>query len=110
MSEATIDKTKAIKDLAARLDLKINQMQGYQSNQLTEWLESLLSGKRVEVGWRSSCGHTDATHKIFREWVKVLKALRKSGYRLNEESVKHGNAYATNKGGFWNSNIYSIAQ
>lgn len=96
-------------DLAKKLDQKIDQMIGYQSRRLEGWLEDLLNNGRVEVGWRASCGTTDMTHKIYREWLKVIKSLRKDGVAVSEENVKHKNAWATKSGGFWNSIIYSVA-
>lgn len=104
-----INAAKAVA-LANRLNLKVNALMGYQSDQLTTWLSQLLAGDRIEVGWRESCSATDRTLKIYREWKRVLKELRKSGLEVSEENVNHKNAYAGNNGGFWNSIIYTINQ
>jgi hypothetical protein len=72
-------------------------------------VNSLLEGRKVEVGYRSSCGKTDVTQKNYRVFYKFIQSLRKSGMNISETAVKHDNAYATNKGGFWNSYIFIIA-
>jgi len=68
----------------------------------------LVNGQKVEVGYRTSCGKKDTTHKVFEEWLKVIKSLRKDGFIINEENVKHPNKSPTIAQGFWNSIIYSI--
>lgn len=92
----------------ALMDDKINQLCGYKTNALMSNLNSLTQFGSVEVGWRESCGTTDLTHKVYREWKKILTMLKKEGIVLKEERIKHDNAYATISGGFWNSIIYSI--
>ena len=91
------------------LDDKLNKQAGFKSNDLQENLRQLITFNEVEVGWRASCGSTDRTMKIHREWEKVIAMLRKEGLEIKEERVKHGNSYATEKRGFWNSIIYTIA-
>jgi hypothetical protein len=102
ISEKTLQQIESI-------DNKINSWYGYDNNEMKRLIESLRRDGYVEVGWRTQCGSTDRTQKVYREWCKVIKMLSKDGIRLSEESVKHKNAYATNNGGFWNSIIYKIA-
>lgn len=81
---------------------------GYNSTQIKRDYLSLLSGQKVEVGYRASCGKKDTTHKIFEEWVKVIKSLKKDGFVISEENVLHANKSPTMAQGYWNSIIYSI--
>ncbi len=95
--------------LAAKLDAKLNAIQGYAANSLQGWLSTLLTRGWVEVGCRESCSSTHITMKIWREWVRVVARLKRDGWAVSEEAVKHGNAYAGNNGGFWNSTIFSVS-
>ncbi|GEM_PF-2551938 len=90
-------------------DQKINAKLGYQSNSLAGWYSTLTKTGSVEVGWRECCGSTHITMIIRREWVKVTKKMERAGMRLLVERVKHGNAYATNNGGFWQSEIFKLS-
>lgn len=90
-------------------DVKCNEIAGYSANNIQCYIDKLLRDQKVEVGYRGMCGATHSTQKVFREWVKIVKALRKEGYNITEENVTHKNAYATNNGGFYNSIIYSIS-
>lgn len=95
--------------MVKKLDSKVNRMAGYESSWLAGWLGTLEKTGRVEVGWRESCGSTDVTMKIYREWLKVVKSLRRDGLNIAEENVKHKNGSPTRSGGFWSSIIYSIS-
>jgi len=86
---------------------KANLICGYNSNQIINDFNNLIKGVIIEVGYRSSCGKTDKTHKVFREWLKVLKSLKKDGIVVNEVNVVHPNKSPTLAIGFWNSIIYS---
>ena len=81
---------------------------GYNSTQIQRDYQNLLDGKKVEVGYRAGCGKKDKTHKIFEEWIKIIKSLKKDGFLINEENVVHPNKSPTMAQGFWNSIIYSI--
>lgn len=94
-------------EMAAKSDAALSKRAGYEKNDTSGALHSLLTHGRVEVGYRQACGKTDQTQHAYREWVKLLKAAEKSGMRIAVEPVKHGNAYATSKGGFWTSAIYT---
>jgi hypothetical protein len=97
-----------IVDKVRQMDDKLNALRTYDANDIQRYLYHLITFNRVEVGWRESCGKTDHTHKVYREWVKVVKMLAKSGVTLTEEPVTFGNSYATLSGGFWRSIIYTI--
>ena len=86
----------------------LNKSAGWQTNDIKTYVNALFEFGRVEVGYRSSCGVTDRTHKVFKEWLKVLKKIRADGVKVREEIQKHGNGYATNNGGVWNSTIYIL--
>lgn len=90
-------------------DAKLNKQAGWESNQLATNLRNLVEFGRVEVGWRESCGHTDPTARQYAAWKKVVTHLIKDGFQIQELRVKHGNGYATMKGGFWSSIVYSLA-
>lgn len=81
---------------------------GYNSNQIKRDYDSLIQGNNVEVGYRTSCGKKDKTHKVFEEWLKVIKSLKKDGFIVSEKNVTHANKSPTMAEGFWNSIIYSI--
>lgn len=88
-------------------DEKINAISGVSSNNLIHFYNYLINNKNVEVGYRSQCGATHITQKIFREWVKIVKLIRLQ-MPVIELINKHKNSYATNNNGFWNSITYSI--
>jgi hypothetical protein len=92
----------------AKSDAMLNKKIGYAADSIKSELDRLLTHRVVEVGWRESCGTTDFTMHVYREWVKVVKRLEKEGLKIKQERIKHGNSYATNKGGFWNSIVYSL--
>lgn len=100
------DKTIAYID---RQDANLNKLAGWESNDIKGNISKLLEFGRVEVGYRSSCGSTDKTQKIYNAFNKVLRKMAKDGITVAEATVKHGNAYATSKGGFWNSTIYTLS-
>ena len=81
---------------------------GYNSTQIQRDYLNLINGQKVEVGYRASCGKKDKTHKVFEEWLKVIKSLKKDGFMINEENVLHPNKSPTMAQGYWNSIIYSI--
>lgn len=87
---------------------KANTICGYQSNQIKKDFNYLITNNYVEVGYRLSCGSTDKTHKVFKEWLKVINILRKNNIIIIEENVKHDNKSPNMAGGFWNSIIYKI--
>ena len=81
---------------------------GYNSTQIQRDYLNLINGQKVEVGYRVGCGKKNKTHKIFEEWLKIIKSLKKDGFVVNEENVTHANKSPTMAQGFWNSVIYSI--
>lgn len=89
-------------------DTKLNKLVGWNANNIWDYFTKLIELGEVEVGYRSSCGRTDATMKTYESWLKFLKKFRQTGAIIEETSVKHGNAYATNNGGFWNSTIFTM--
>lgn len=90
------------------MDKKLNQQCDHEPNELRGNLQKLLEHGRVEVGWRESCGTTGFSLKAHREWVKVVKILKKEGLEITEDQVKHKNSYATLSGGFWQSIVYTL--
>ena len=94
--------------MAEKSDIALSKRAGYKKTDIGGYLHSLLTHGRVEVGYRQSCGKTDPTQYTHREWAKLLKEAEKRGLRIAIERIKHGNAYATNKGGFWTSAIYTL--
>jgi len=97
-----------IKNKIHSADQKLNVLVGYNANNLTTSFNILFKYGSVELGYRSQCGATHSTMKTYREFCKILKLLKKDGFNFEEENVKHGNAYATNNGGFWNSTIFKL--
>lgn len=97
------DKTLSILNKSKKSELEIY---GYPSHQIERDFKSLIDGKEVEVGYRVGCGRTDRTHKVFKEWLKLLKSLRKDGFNIEEINVIHPNKSPTMAQGFWNSVKY----
>lgn len=97
-----------IKNKIHSADQKLNVLVGYNANNIENNFNTLFKYGYVEVGYRSSCGSTHPTMKTYREFYKILKILIKEGLEVSEENVTHGNAYATNNGGFWNSTIFKL--
>ena len=79
-----------------------------KNTNLADEAQALLNGKPVEVGYRATCGSTHKTMKDYDVFKKFIKALKAQDEEVSERLVKHGNAYATNNGGFWNSYIFEI--
>lgn len=92
----------------AAQDSRLNQRAGWESNQLATNFHNLTTFGQVEVGWRESCGCTDPTAHQHSAWKKVVSRLTKDGLQIHERRVKHGNGYATMKGGFWSSIVYTV--
>lgn len=95
--------------LAEACDARLNKGGPNTCRMVRSHAKTLLHVGRVEVGYRQACGTTDTTAHIHREWLKWLKAARKAGLTINEEALRHGNAWATMQGGFWHSSIYMLA-
>lgn len=98
-----------IQTKAAEADERLGAKAGYTIKDMSSALETIFRFGHVEIGWRESCGKTDVTMVAFREWKKIVSALRKIGFEIAEENIKHGNAWATKCGGFWSSIRYSLA-
>ena len=90
------------------LNQKVNELYGYNSNDIQKYISDLQKNGSVTVGYRTSCGTTDRTQKAFRLWVKSVKLLSKNGIKLVEENLKVNNSYATLSGGFWHEIRYSL--
>lgn len=91
------------------LNTKGNELAGYTANDINDWLRDLQKNGTTLVGYRSSCGSTDKTQKIYRLWLKAVKILSKNGIQLKEENIKINNPYATLSGGFWQEVRYFLA-
>lgn len=104
----TTDKD-TISAFIAKADARINARFGYQSDTLARWYELLCRQGEVEVGWRQCCGTRSVTAYAYQEWCRVVKRVeRAKGIKVAVERVKHKNAYASNNGGFWNSEIFRL--
>ena len=94
--------------IAEKADQRLSKRFNYAVTDIERDLSRLLHGNSVEVGKRTSCGKTDATVYSYREWISIIKKIQSCGYSISIAPVKHKNAYATSKGGFWSSEIYEI--
>lgn len=97
-----------IETMIQKADARLNTRAGWESNDIRSYFRDLMERGAVEVGYRESCGKTDPTIFIHREWVKIVKNLRLTGVAITEERIPHSNAWATLAGGFWNSIKYTI--
>jgi len=93
---------------AEKCDERLSKRFGYQFTSISRDALMLLHGNSVEVGARRSCGKTDQTAHIYSEWMKLVSLMKKIGFKIKEERVKHKNSYATLGGGFWESTIFSV--
>ena len=98
-----------VKQKIAKSDEKVNKIVGWDTNDISKYIDNLLKNKEVEVGYRAQCGSTHFTQKVYREFSSVIATLKKEGINIVEENKTHGNRYATNNGGFWNSIVFKIA-
>ena len=94
-----------ITDKIIKLNEKANAISSMQ-NEIIEHIEKLNKEKSFVFGYRTSCGSTDRTMKVFRIWLQTLKEFEKQGVFLRSENLTVGNSYATLKGGFWNEVRY----
>jgi hypothetical protein len=108
IKEIEMQVSEATLCFVASQDLTLNKRDGWRANDMARNLHRLMEFGAVEVGWRESCGSTDGTAYKARAWKKIVARLKKDGLKIEELPVKHGNGYATMKGGFWSSIIYSI--
>ena len=94
-----------ITDKILKLNQKANGISPIQ-NQIVEHIEELNKEKSTVIGYRSSCGTTDTTMKIYDLWKKALKEFEKQGVYLRSENLKVDNSWATLSGGFWHEIKY----
>ena len=100
--------SRKLSDSIVKDDQALYGKGAYSTTQIATRIRDLWLFKSLECGWRQSCGSTDATLMIHRAWLKILKQLRSAGFVIGEQPQKHGNAYATSKGGFWQSIVYKL--
>ena len=99
-----------IAEFIVQQDAKLNEKIGWDENFIASELNKLLTFRSVEIGWRQSCGSTDVTQIKYSAWSKLISKLEKEGISITQERVKHNNSYATNKGGFWQSIIFTLKE
>jgi len=90
------------------LNVKSNEIIGYSSNDIRSWFNELTNKESVIVGYRGSCGSTDKTMKVYGLWIKAVKLLEKSGYKITQENINVANRNPTSAGGFWNEVKFTI--
>ena len=72
-----------ITDKILKLNEKANLISAMK-NDIIESIEKLNKQKSIVIGYRTSCGSTDRTMKVFRVWRQALIELEKQ----NEEQIK----------------------
>ena len=78
---------------------------------LAQNFDELLMHGTVTVGGRATCGsQRDPTWAAYCLWREVVRKAVSLGYPITAQDVKQGNAWATKAGGFWEEQIYSLAQ
>lgn len=100
--------TQTVYNQIEDLNQKANDLLGYRANDIKNWLADLQKNGTAIVGYRTACGSTDKTHKVYRIWLKAVKLLSKNGVKLQEENMPVDNKSPTMAGGFWNEIRYSI--
>lgn len=93
----------------ATRDKRISKREPWSPTPLSDLFHELLTRGIVKVGGRASCGGTvDPSWVKFTAWGEVVRKARAAGFKIEEESIKHGNGWATKAGGFWNENEYRL--
>ena len=93
----------------ATRDKRIAKLQPWSPTPMSDLFHELLARHTIKVGGRASCGgSTDPTWTAFTAWGEVVRKARAVGFQIEEESIKHGNGWATKAGGFWNENQYRL--
>lgn len=78
-------------------------------NDVMEKLQQLQQGKIIEIGYRQTCGKSvDNTMIFYRIWNKVITEINKQNIYPIIRNIKQPNGWATNNGGFWNVETYSL--
>ena len=98
------------KNKIINLNRKVNELYGFNSDDIISNIEKLMNNGEVSIGYRACCGSKDKTHKVFDLWVRAVSILSKSGINIDRKSIKIDNSYATISGGFWNEYIYYIVK
>jgi hypothetical protein len=94
----------------ATRDRRIAKKQPWSPTPLRDLFTEMLKNGCVKVGGRATCGiSVDPTWTIFTSWGEVVRKARAEGFAIAEASIKHGNAWATKAGGFWNESEYTLA-
>lgn len=92
-------------------DRRVMKASGWRDAAISETFRKLLVTGSVVVGGRSSCGgKVDPTWVEFTAWNEVVQKARALGFDISKAPIKHGNAWATKCGGFWDENEYTLAR
>jgi hypothetical protein len=95
----------------ATRDRRIAKSQPWSPTPIADNFRELLDRGEVVVGGRTTCGkHTDASWEVYTLWNEVVCKARKLGIHIQAEGIKHGNAWATKAGGFWDEKRYTFAR
>jgi len=87
-----------------------NTINGWQCNYIQDYYNELAKRGSVTIGFRTVCGNkTDKTHKVFKEWHKFMKTLKKE-VAISEQVIPQQLKNTTSAGGFWNEIKYTINQ
>jgi hypothetical protein len=90
-------------------DKRAAKSAGYAKAPHSENFARLVAGQQVVVGGRATCGSKlDPTWAEFTAWKEIVHKARSLGFVIEETPVKHGNAWATKAGGFWDENQYRL--
>jgi len=93
----------------ATRDKRIAKDRPWSPTPLIDAFAELVAKGVVTMGGRVTCGGApDPTWKVLQAWKEVVRKARTFGYEIVEEPVKHGNAWATKAGGFWNESKYHL--
>ena len=109
-SEKTKDEIpkQLIKFIRTR-DIRNKKLFPSQGDEMIKNFIRLIDGKVVTFGGRSSCGgKPDPTWISFRYWNEIVRKAKEFGYNIEIKPKKIKNRYASNNGGFWDENEYSI--
>lgn len=78
-------------------------------NDVLQKIQELNEGKKIEIGYRQTCGKSvDSTMLFYRIWKKVITEINKQNIYPIIRNIKQPNGWATNNGGFWNVETYAL--
>lgn len=95
----------------ATRDRRIAKDSPWSPTTLMDTFHNLVARGEVTVGGRATCGsYRDPSWTVYILWREVVQKAKTVGYDIQEETIKHGNGWATKAGGFWDEKRFTLAR